>query len=423
MKKSFKIGLLILTTLALSNCSGLSSDSSGSIKYSVGGLAFKAVDGALGNAEGLINGNNSRSLSSSDDLQTRSSGLSGIWTASATYNNPKYDGSCSGVSQQITLKDYMGTQFESTEVRCNGSSINIFGRLNNAAGIVCIIMNTLSANSSAELASAADQTITFTTAMVNDLKVKCPEMADDIANFDKDSDGNPGNGLDGNPLSATLQFDTPAVTTSYDLKVSILPFNNTVFMKYGTGSVINFAKNEDGVNGSNRTLISYDQITKVLRAEYISTGSASSYPLYIHRLYMDDTNNIGRIFSQITSGYGNNTTTTEGNREAYVVSGHPGSNTIALSMDLFNMNVTDGVYEACVDGSNGNITNDNLTVDGSNNFTCGTTASNSKAMGFVTSGSQIESHVKGNLATWWQVTTGSEILSWTDRDNMLTSGF
>lgn len=403
-----------VVSIGITGCSSSSSGGSG-VSYTAGGQAFKTIDSALGGAEGLISGSVATSSVQSNSVTTSSAGLTAKWEVATSYNNPKYNPSDCPTSTEpsmITLKEYMGTQFESTQKRCNGSAINIFGRLDNSAGITCIMMNTLSAATSAEMATADDMTFTMDAATKASLSVKCPMMAADLANESAVPTG----------TVVTLAFDMPAVTTTYDLKVTIQPFNNTVFLKYG-GTEINIATNESNSNGSQRALVSYNSTTKILRAEYVSKSNGTHHPLYVHRLYMDDTTQQARILSGIYSGYSSQSDTTADNKETYIVSGHPSSSTLAFSIDLVSMGtLTDGTHEACVNGDTGAITNDAPTVS-SNAFTCGTTAATSKAIPYATAISTISSQTDDALpTTWWALTTGSEVLNWTDRDNMLTQG-
>jgi hypothetical protein len=273
-------------------------------------------------------------------------------------------------------------------------------------------MNSLNATTSAELVSAADASVTFTSAVKSDLATKCPSMASSLNNESEIATDS----------TATLQFDAPAVTTTYDLKITIQPFNSVVFVKYG-GTEINFAVNEDNTNGNHRTLVSYDTSTKILRAEYASKSKGSSFPLYIHRLYKDETNSLARIVSSIQTGFSANTDTSAGNIETYVISGYPSSPTIGFSISLTSMGtLADGSHDACVNGDTGAITNDNPTVS-SNAFNCGTTASSNKTTATFTGlSSIITSTSVSTPSTWWNLTTGSEILSWSTIENMLTSG-
>ena len=416
MKKLIYVLVAFAIGFSVTRCGGNASSGGGgsSVTYTAGGQAFKTVSTAIGNAEGLIASGSRRSFA--QIVMPFAGGLNTHWETPVAYPNPKYSSSdCTSSTEpsMITLKEYMGTQFSSDEVRCNGSAINIFGRLENAAGIICILMNKLNATTSAELASAADVTFTMDAATKSDLKIKCPMMASDLDNESAVPTG----------TSITIEFDAPAVTTTYDLKATIQPFNNTIFMKYG-GSQINFANNEDNSNGNQRVLVSYNSTTKLVRAEYVSKSKyTTDAPLYVHRLYMDDTNNEGRIMSAILTGYTAQNDTTESRREVYVVSGHPTSADIAFSLNVLSMgSIPDGSYEACVNGDNGNITDNNPTVT-SNAFSCGTTAATSKAYPYVTAPATISGQTDDNTpTTWWVLSTGSEALNWLTRDNMLTQG-
>jgi hypothetical protein len=413
MKKLLLISMAFAVGFSVTRCTSSTNSGSEEVSYTAGGQAFKAVDTALGNAEGMISGS---ARSSGKPVQIMAGGLNTHWETAGAYPNPKYNPSecpTSTETANITLKDYMGTQFESDERRCNGSAINIFGRLENAAGIICIMMNQLSAATSAEMASAADFTFTMDAATKADLTTKCPMMAADLANESAVPTG----------TVITIEFDAPSVTTTYDLKATIQPFNNTVFLKYG-GTEINFANNEDNSNGNQRVLVSYNSTTQVVRAEYVSKAKyTTDAPLYIHRLYMDDINQEARIVSSILTGYTSQNDTSEARSETYIISGHPSSTSIALSMNLLDMgSIPNGAYEACVNGDTGVITNDNPTVS-TNSFSCGTTASTSKDTSYATAISTINGQTDDSTpTTWWVLSTGSEALNWTTRDNMLTQG-
>lgn len=411
MKRLVTISIGLVAILGFQSCKN-STDTT-PVAFT-GAAAFAAVDTALGSAEGMIAAP-ARMSQMESVMNPLAGGLAAKWEVATSYNNPKYNiTECPTTTEpsMITLKDYMGTQFESDEVRCNGSAINIFGRLENAAGIVCIMMNRLSATTSAEMATAADTSFTMDSTTKAALSTACPMMAADLNNETSVPTG----------TVVSLAFDAPAVSTTYDLKVTIQPFNNTVFLKYG-GDEINFANNEDNTNGNQRVLVSYNRTTKVLRAEYVSKAKGSShFPLYVHRLYMDDTNNEGRILSAIWSGFPAQNNSAAVNKETYIVSGHPSASSIALAIKLESMGLADGEHEACVNGDTGAITTDGPTVT-SDSFSCGSTAATGKTISSVTAVGTINTFTAVALpSTWWVLSTGSEALSWTTRDNMLTSG-
>lgn len=413
MNRSSILYFAVLSTLAF-GCSN-SSTTNNAVTYSAGGTAFKSVNTSLSGAEGLISQNVATASVPGADYGILAGGLTAKWDVATSYPNPKYNNSeCPTTTEpsNITLKKYMGTQFDDAQVRCNGSAINIFGRLNNAAGILCIMMNKLSATTSAEMATAGSSTFTMDAATKADLSIKCPMMAKDLNNESSVPTG----------TVVTMTFSAPAITTTYDLKIFISPFNNTLLLKYNSNEIA-FANNEDNSNGNQRVLVHYNQTTKVLRAEYVSKAKITGFPLYIHRLYKDETNQEARILSAIQSGYSAQNNATATNSEIYSVSGYPQNNNIAFSIKLAGMgSLADGTHEACINGSNGSITTDGPSVT-TNSFSCGSTAATGRDIPYVTAVNSINTSTAVAVpSTWWVLNSGSETLNWTTKDNMLTQG-
>ncbi len=85
-------------------------------------------------------------------------------------------------------------------------------------------------------------------------------------------------------------------------------------------------------------------------------------------------------------------------------------------------------FEACVTSSTGTITTDGPTLT-SNAFNCGTAANNSFATAYSnaiaspsTTGTAIMSATTAGSPTWHLLSSGGEIIRWSSRDNMLTTG-
>lgn len=415
MKNKIVIVLAFGSAMILGCSKNSDTPTTSNVSYTAGGTAFKAVTSSLSSAEGLISTTVASSSISQSDFGILAGGLTAKWEVATSYPNPKYNVTeCPTTTEpsNITLKKYMGTQFDDNQVRCNGSAINIFGRLNNAAGILCIIMNKLSATTSAELATSGSASFTMDAATKSDLSTKCPMMSKDLNNETSVPTG----------TTVTMTFSAPAVTSTYDLKMQISPFNNTLLLKYNSNEIA-FANNEDNSNGNQRVLVHYNQVTKVLRAEYVSKSKGSNFPLYVHRLYKDETNQEARILSAIQSGYAAQNNATSSNSEIYSISGYPGNNSIAFSLKLTGMgSLADGTHEACINGSNGSIVTDGPSVT-SNSFSCGSTASTGRDIPYVTAISSINTSTAVAVpSTWWVLSSGSEVLNWSTKDNMLTQG-
>lgn len=405
MKKMFILGMLSSSLLA---CSGGSDSPTAGLTYTAGGAALKVVTDSLAGAEGVLSSSIAPASTAPAVSYSLTSGLSDKWEVPNSYNNPKYDSvTCPGNSNMVTLKEYMGTQFDSNQVRCNGSSINIFGRLENAGGVLCIMMNLLSATTSAELATSAPKTFALDAATKTDLIAKCPMMAADLSSATL-------------PASVTLTFAAPSNTNKYDLKITT-SFNNTFLLKYG-GNEISFANNEDNDNGNQRVIVSYDKTTQVLLAEYVSKAKASTYPVYVHRLFKDHLNRKIRIASAIQTGFSSSTATSATSSEKYIISGFHGVSNVGLSIDLVGQgNLSDGSHDACVNSETGVVYNDNPTVS-SNAYDCGDAANANKSTAAFTAVGAINTAIGSGPTTWWNLSSGSEVLSWSTIDDMLTSG-
>ena len=415
MKKLFVITGMLALSLSVVRC-GSSSGGTPAVPLTAGGVAFKSVNDSLNGAKGLSPVPPAAILiSSHDDVDTYGAGLTAFWSTDAFMSNPKYDGTCSAYATNVSLKEYMGSQFSENQKRCNGSAINIFGRIKQSAGELCVMMNSLNATTSVSLVGAAPLVLTMNASTKASLQAQCPDI--DLSQPSL-------------PSTITFTFSAPAVNANYDLRVAIAPFGDTVLIKYGTGSVINFADSENNSNGYARTMISYDTVAKVLKAEYVSKSKGSQFPLYVHRLFKDETNDIGRIFSSIQFGFAGATTTTPTNVHNYIVSGAPNgtSTTLAFSTDLTGYSAHNSAFEAYVTAANGTITTDGPALT-ANAFGCGATANASFATAAAnlitapTTGTAIMTATATATPTFQDLSSTTPAILWTNRDNMLTTGF
>ncbi len=122
MKNVFRIAM---TSLALlTNCSANSSGNGGvpAVTYTTDGLAFKTVDDSLNGAKALSPTPAAAMYAENDQASIQGAGLSAFWSTDAFISNPKYDGTpaCAAYSTNVSLKEYMGTQFNENQKRCNG---------------------------------------------------------------------------------------------------------------------------------------------------------------------------------------------------------------------------------------------------------------------------------------------------------------
>jgi hypothetical protein len=114
------------------------------------------------------------------------------------------------------------------------------------------------------------------------------------------------------------------------------------------GDAINILNAEDGSAFDSRTVVALNRSTNVLRVEYYSGGSGN---LYFHRLYYDQTNDIGHLTTQYGSA---------SQYSKYTLSGKPNTSTATMALSFKkdqNSSVIDA--SACVNPSTGDIAIDN----------------------------------------------------------------
>ena len=188
----------------------------------------------------------------------------------------------------ISIKEYMGKQFNSELTRPNGSPINVFGRIKNALEIFCAFGSLDLPLDADGYPENGDHAVIFTTAVMEGL------AAEDSCNisFEKNEAG------DYTMLDQTITLNVTDTTDTsiYDKKLSIdMGANEMSFYMRYNDNVINIVSTEKNISGDNagheyRTIIQHDIDGDILRAEYISApGISENDYLYFYRLYMTST--------------------------------------------------------------------------------------------------------------------------------------
>lgn len=226
-----------------------------------------------------------------------------------------------------------------------------------------------------------------------------------------------GISLPNSDFTVNITYALPSSTTTYDRKITfILPAalggaTQVFYVRYNSSNAA-IATSESNGNGTQRTIALYDFTTKVLFGEYISRSATNPNPVYVHRVYKDETSDIARIHSLITD----NT-----NSIRYVLTGKPAAATdLALSANVVGYGFGGGITsEACVNSATGNITTDGPAV-ASGSFTCGAITGKTEAS--ATGSATVKTAIDAAPTTWWDISAAPPALSWTTMDNMLTGG-
>jgi hypothetical protein len=266
----------------------------------------------------------------------------GAWTSSSAVKLP--DNSDTSVS----VKDFMGKQLDpdATGVGDGGRTfyLNVFGRFSNSMMIGCALGN-LSATVDAATGypAAGTETMTMTAANAAILVSNCGLTQSEADYF---------TGLT-TPAAITATISIPADTTYYDRKVVMAldaqmgGATQTFYFRYNADA-INILNAEDGASFDSRTVVALNRSTNVLRVEYYSGGSGN---LYFHRLYYDQTNDIGHLATQYGSA---------SQYSKYTLSGKPNTSSATMALSFKkdqNSSVIDA--SACVNPSTGDIATDN----------------------------------------------------------------
>src|SRR5262249_51353247 len=123
------------------------------------GTAMKEMNAALDNISNLSPGGqvtngklNGRVLSTASDE----------WSGTGELSDPRQSGELDcPYTDQITPQRFIQIDFTADATRCNGSDVNVFGRVRSAMSHICGILLALTATSSADLPTSGEQSVTF----------------------------------------------------------------------------------------------------------------------------------------------------------------------------------------------------------------------------------------------------------------------
>src|SRR5258708_831117 len=149
-RPSPSIILLSLSAL-LFGCGGDGSTDTPTV--SAGGTAMKDMNDALSSVSNLAPGG---AVTTSGKLRALTA--SDEWSSTAELSDPRNSGGSCEFSTPITPQAFMQIDFTESATRCNGSDVNVFGRLRSALDIACILLHGLSVHNSDQLPSTCSQT-------------------------------------------------------------------------------------------------------------------------------------------------------------------------------------------------------------------------------------------------------------------------
>lgn len=277
------------------------------------------------------------------------------WDINSPFQDPAYCGAdCSpvypgGAYHDRSIKYWMQAHLDKDFKRGNGSSANVFGRMNDNFKMICAIGQMLTINGGGYPTNGS-YSLTITQDKLTAITTVCDMNVDNPAD------------LIGTEIQ--LIVSTPATTTLYDKKLAlILPEGDTqtLFLR-NSAQFINIASAESGVHGQSRSIISYDQVNKKLFFEYISAAAGSGdNSMYVYRIYHNETTDQGYILALEGGGNAGYTDT------RFTLTGKPNSGgSIALSMSRSQGNAF-AAKKACILLADGSITQDgslNCTLPG-----------------------------------------------------------
>jgi hypothetical protein len=193
----------------------------------------------------------------------------------------------------VNGRTFMRIELDPKAERENGSSINVFGRLDDTLKVMCVVGEGLPASAiSGNYPIAGDYTLSFTTASIARVKRICGDI----------------NLPDGFKVGLNVEEVT---TGLYDRRLNICLGQDSctagtagfVQLYRNNASVINIAAGESSVESGktyhSRTMVALNKSTKELKVEYVSTSDDAGTATYVHRLYKNG--NQGMIVSAIAS--------------------------------------------------------------------------------------------------------------------------
>ena len=322
------------------------------------------------------------------------------WEINSPFQDPAYCGSdCAAVYpgggyHDRSIKYWVQAHLDKNFKRGNGSSANVFGRMNDNLKMVCAVGQALDIPGGGYPANGS-YSLTFTQAKITAITSQCD------MNIDHPED------LLGFQMTVTVA--DAATSTYYDKKITLaLPNNETqILMLRNNSQFINVATSEKGGHGQSRSVVSYDIVNKKLFYEYVSASAGSGdNAMYVYRIYHNEVNDNGYIVT--LEGGGNN-----GYSDTrFTLAGRPNlGGTVAHSMSRTMGNNFSG-KKACITLADGSMASDgvlNCTIPGLDIEDANLTSVLSDAIS------------KRNDTDWADLTSETGI-GFTDENSMLTVG-
>ena len=170
-------------------------------------------------------------------------------------------------SNRVSIKGYMGIQFEEDATNAYGAAVNVFGRVDNTMKMFCGLALGITDLDDSGYPVNGSYDIAITSALASSVNSECDiTLSDDMIG-----------------TTVNVVVTTPSDTTMYDKKASMSiegdPY--VLYLRYNS-SYINIASTEKNDGGEYRTSILVDRSTNILRAEYISADTESlNSPIFI----------------------------------------------------------------------------------------------------------------------------------------------
>jgi len=301
---------------------------------------------------------------------------------------------------------------DKNSVRCNNSSVNVFGRIQTAFSVACAFAHLIpDVATSADLPGSGTRTYTMDSSRFATMLADCPGL--DLSGVTS--------------LSFTMTFSTPADTTHFDrsfdgtaeFQTAGGPQSATldrVMMKFNS-SITAVAMKENNGNGSTRTVVIHDLVNNLLKGEYLAgpNNSVSMYSNTLHRLYYDGNTDYGRIYTSLETFSSLSSTTPQNTNVKYVMTMNPDDLTQAGTIGLTFDGSSTGPMNKCISPSTMASTADGTVTSGI--FNC--SGVEGIATSLMTADSAAWNYVRANVSDW-EALNSAPTLTWT-KDTMYTA--